>query len=285
MVNRDSQPDESSKDIDAVRRRCAASGQLSGGPRDVAGIATASDSPTISAAGLPRPGSATGLPWSSAAAGLCWSRIRRTNRRATAVAAGGGAAAARGRDGVDTGLLELGRRLGVGAGPLCRPTLCSCRLGSRSVAPTTRQLGLGPGTLAALGYELPAPGAGYTVTVRGLVLMCSIGIRRREREQRQRVRISVDLIATAAASFPGDDRRRVINYEKVVAAIREIARSGHIDLCEGFAERICAACFADTRVERVRVWVEKLDVFSDAEGVGAMLERTRPLSGASDRSP
>jgi dihydroneopterin aldolase len=115
--------------------------------------------------------------------------------------------------------------------------------------------------------------------------MCSIGIRRREREQRQRVRISVDLIATAAAAFSGDDRRRVINYEKVVAAIREIARSGHIDLCEGFAERICAACFADTRVERVRVWVEKLDVFSDAEGVGAMLERTRPLSGASDRSP
>jgi dihydroneopterin aldolase len=115
--------------------------------------------------------------------------------------------------------------------------------------------------------------------------MCSIGIRRREREQQQRVRISVDLIATAAAAFPGDDRRQVINYEKVVAAIRQIARSGHIDLCEGFAERICAACFADTRVQRVRVWVEKLDVFSDAEGVGAMLERTRPLSGVNDRSP
>jgi len=83
-------------------------------------------------------------------------------------------------------------------------------------------------------------GAGYTVTVRGLVLMCSIGIRRREREQKQRVRVSVDLVATADAAFPGDDRRRVVNYEKVVAAIREIARSGHIDLCEGFAERICA---------------------------------------------
>jgi 7,8-dihydroneopterin aldolase/epimerase/oxygenase len=123
--------------------------------------------------------------------------------------------------------------------------------------------------------EPPAPAAGYTVTVRGLVLMCSIGIRRREREQRQRVRVSVDLVATAVASLPGDDRRRIINYEKVVAAIREIASSGHIDLCEGFAERICAVCLTDPRVERVRVWVEKLDVFSDAEGVGAMLERTR----------
>jgi 7,8-dihydroneopterin aldolase/epimerase/oxygenase len=130
----------------------------------------------------------------------------------------------------------------------------------------------------------PEP-AGYTVTVRGLVLMCSIGIRRREREQKQRVRVAVDLVATAAAASPGDDRRRVINYEKVVAAIREIARSGHIDLCESFAERICAACFADTRVERVRVWVEKLDVFPDAEGVGAVLERTRPASGGGDRFP
>ena len=116
--------------------------------------------------------------------------------------------------------------------------------------------------------------AGYTVTVRGLVLMCSIGIRRHEREHAQRVRVSVDLVASEA--FPGEERRRIINYEKVVAAIRDIARSGHIDLCEGFAERVCTACFADPRVERVRVWVEKLDVFPDAECVGAMLERTRP---------
>ena len=138
---------------------------------------------------------------------------------------------------------------------------------------------------AIRGSEPTAPAAAYTVTVRGLVLMCSIGIRRREREQKQRVRISVDLVAASAAAFPGDDRRRVVNYEKVVAAIREIARSGHIDLCEGFAERICAACFADPRVERVRVWVEKLDVFPDAEGVGAMLERTRPSSTGRDRLP
>src|SRR5439155_23980782 len=125
----------------------------------------------------------------------------------------------------------------------------------------------------------PPAQAGYTVAVRGLVLMCSIGIRRREREQKQRVRVSVDLVAAPAAAFPGDDRRRVINYEKVVAAIREIASSGHIELCEGFAERVCTACLSDPRVDRVRVWVEKLDVFAEADGVGAILERTRPKRG------
>jgi len=116
----------------------------------------------------------------------------------------------------------------------------------------------------------------YTVIVRGLVLMCSIGIRRAERDRPQRVRVSVELTGTAEAGFSGEDRRRVINYEKVVAAIRQIARSGHIDLCEGFAARVCDACFADARVGHIRVEVEKLDIFADAEAVGAILERRRP---------
>ncbi len=116
----------------------------------------------------------------------------------------------------------------------------------------------------------------YTVVVRNLVLMASIGIRRAEHGRKQRVRVSVELTATPEAWFAGDNRRRVINYEKIVAAIREIAASGHIDLCEGFASRVSDACFADPRVGSVRVTVEKLDVFPEAESVGAILERSRP---------
>ena len=126
-------------------------------------------------------------------------------------------------------------------------------------------------------YLIPTAGAArYTVTIRGLVVMCSIGIRPEEYDRRQRVRVSVDLVAAPDNAMPGDSRRRIINYERIVAAIRGIAAAGHIDLCEGFAERVCAACFADPRVDRVRVWVEKLEVFADADGVGAVLERSRP---------
>ena len=122
----------------------------------------------------------------------------------------------------------------------------------------------------------PPPATGrYTVIVRGLVVMCSIGILPEEQRTRQRVRISVELTAPDGAPFPGENRRLVINYEKVVAAIRAIAESGHIDLCEGFAERVADACLADPRIAQVRVTVEKLDVFADADGVGAILERRR----------
>jgi 7,8-dihydroneopterin aldolase/epimerase/oxygenase len=116
----------------------------------------------------------------------------------------------------------------------------------------------------------------YTVIVRNLVVMASIGIRRAEHGRKQRVRVSVELTATREAGFSGDDRRRVINYEKIVTTIRDIAASGHIDLCEGFAARVSETCFADPRVGWVRVTVEKLDVFPEAESVGAILERSRP---------
>jgi dihydroneopterin aldolase len=116
----------------------------------------------------------------------------------------------------------------------------------------------------------------YTVLVRGLDVMCSIGIQPEEQHTKQRVRVSVELDAPEGAIFPGENRRRVINYEKVVEAVRAIAASGHIDLCEGFAERVAEACFADPRVAHVRITVEKLDVFADADGVGAILDRHRP---------
>jgi dihydroneopterin aldolase len=130
------------------------------------------------------------------------------------------------------------------------------------------------GMFAAMKTFSP-PADRYTVIVRGLVVMCDIGIRPEEQGKKQRVRVSVELTAPDGAVFPGENRRRVINYEKVVAAVRDIAESGHIDLCEGFAERVAGVCFADPRVGRVRVTVEKLDVFADADGVGAMLERGR----------
>jgi dihydroneopterin aldolase len=129
--------------------------------------------------------------------------------------------------------------------------------------------------------QSPAPGGAvpaYTVTVRGLIVFASIGVTAQEREKRQRVRVSVDLVAgsaAAAALSPGEDRRRIINYDRIVGAIRKIAGAGHIDLCEGFAEQVCAVCLRDPRVERARVWIEKLDVYADTEGVGAVLERSR----------
>jgi hypothetical protein len=105
-------------------------------------------STTISAARLSQSRSAAGLSRRRATTGLSRSGIWRARRSAATPTRGGPARAWR-RGGLATRILELEQtRLGVGVWPLCLPPLPARELGSRSLDPTTRRMGLGAGTLA-----------------------------------------------------------------------------------------------------------------------------------------
>lgn len=126
-----------------------------------------------------------------------------------------------------------------------------------------------PSALAASESDL-----GYRVFVRDLVVPCSIGVYLREKGLERRVRVNAELAVSEAVSGD-DDFAEVVNYETIVSGIKGITRAGHINLVETLAERIVDLCFADRRVRAVRVVVEKLDVYADAESVGVVIQRVR----------
>jgi dihydroneopterin aldolase len=133
------------------------------------------------------------------------------------------------------------------------------------------------------------------VFLRDMVLLASVGVHAFEHEARQRVRINLDLAVTddsaaaqsrAAPIHPGEGRpagdrpaggrdelSRVVDYEAVANRVRAIVGAGHVRLVETLAERLAEACLEDARVHTVRVRVEKLDIFDDAESVGVEIER------------
>ncbi len=112
------------------------------------------------------------------------------------------------------------------------------------------------------------------VFVRDMVVLAAIGVHPHEHGGAQRVRVNVDF--EVADGGDGADRlSRVVDYGRVVEAVRAIVAGGHIKLVETLAERICAVCLADARVLRVRVRVEKLDVYADVGSVGVEVERSR----------
>jgi 7,8-dihydroneopterin aldolase/epimerase/oxygenase len=120
------------------------------------------------------------------------------------------------------------------------------------------------------------------VFVRDIVLTASIGIHPHEHSGRQRVRINVDLAVDDETALAGltvgpDELSRVVNYEKIVGAVRAIVASGHTRLVETMAERIAEACLRDTRVRTARIRVEKLDIFADAGSAGVEVERQRRI--------
>ncbi|MEO9190310.1 MAG: dihydroneopterin aldolase [Acetobacteraceae bacterium] len=113
------------------------------------------------------------------------------------------------------------------------------------------------------------------VFLRNLVMEASIGVYPHEHARLQRVRINVDLGTDDDGAGP-DALARVVDYEAVARRVRAIVSAGHVRLVETLAERIAASCLADDRIILVRIRVEKLDVFADAEAAGVEIERRRP---------
>ena len=113
------------------------------------------------------------------------------------------------------------------------------------------------------------------VFVRDLVLPCAIGIYGYEHDAPQRVRINVELMVLEEASNLQDRIENVVSYEHIVDGVRTITGESHINLVETLAERIAGLCLADERVARVRVGVEKLDIYQEAASVGVEIERVQ----------
>lgn len=114
----------------------------------------------------------------------------------------------------------------------------------------------------------------YRVFVRDLVVPCSIGIYPREKGLRRRVRVNAELTVDEPIAR-SDEFVDAVNYETIVAGIKAIAEAGHINLVETLADRVATLCLVDRRVASVRVVIEKLDVYPEAESVGIALERRR----------
>jgi 7,8-dihydroneopterin aldolase/epimerase/oxygenase len=118
-------------------------------------------------------------------------------------------------------------------------------------------------------------GQDYRVFVRDLVLAVSIGIHAHEKRQRARIRVNAEL--DVQAPLPErDDFAEALDYESIVSGIKRLADAKHINLVETFADRVARLCLGDPRVSAVRVTVEKLDIYPEAQSVGVVIERRRP---------
>jgi dihydroneopterin aldolase len=111
------------------------------------------------------------------------------------------------------------------------------------------------------------------VFVRGLKVEAEIGVYPHELHRRQPLIVDVELdIAAGGWRHLAD----TVNYETVVEAAKAIAAGGHIGLVESFAQRLADACFAEPRVLRARIRVEKPQALApDAAAAGVEITAVR----------
>jgi dihydroneopterin aldolase len=115
----------------------------------------------------------------------------------------------------------------------------------------------------------------WVISVRELVIFCSIGILEHEKQAKQPVRISVKCYATLNQSQNSDFK--YICYDDLIHKIEAFMGQGHIDLIEFAAQGICNLCFTFQNVHRVFVSVEKTMIYPNVTSVGIEIERVREI--------
>lgn len=119
---------------------------------------------------------------------------------------------------------------------------------------------------------------GDTIFVRDFVVECNVGVYAEEQGVTQKVSFTVEARLSKDVFSAGDEMVEVPSYADIIDFIVALARGGHINLVETFAEKIAANCLADKRIVAVRVRLEKLE-----RGPARGVEIIRPASKAAAR--
>ena len=115
----------------------------------------------------------------------------------------------------------------------------------------------------------------YKILIKSLILNASIGIHEFEKKKKQKISISLEIDAKDNISYVNHKIENFVSYEFIVKDIKKLINKGHVELLETLGENIFEICFNDPRIQKVKVKLEKLEVFSEADSVGIEVQRTK----------
>ena len=119
---------------------------------------------------------------------------------------------------------------------------------------------------------------GDTIFVKDFIVDCNVGVFAEEQGITQKVSFTVEARLAPHIFSAKDKMAEVPSYADIIDAIVDLARGGHINLVETFAERIAAGCLVDPMIVAVRVRLEKLE-----RGPRRGVEIIRPATKAAAR--
>jgi len=113
------------------------------------------------------------------------------------------------------------------------------------------------------------------ILIEGLVLPAFIGMFAHEYDAPQNIRFDVTIDILPINTAADHNTENIVRYDHIVADIKEILATGHIDLVETLAEDVAKACLSYNRAQQVCVVVAKPAAFEEAEAVGVRITRRK----------
>ncbi|KQW20959.1 hypothetical protein ASC80_12410 [Afipia sp. Root123D2] len=115
------------------------------------------------------------------------------------------------------------------------------------------------------------------VFIRDLMIDCIIGVHDSEHHATQRLRINLDMYIPEEKTSV-HELRDVVCYDDVIRKITRLVTEKRFRLLETVGDKIAELCLNDVRIARIRVMLEKLDVYKNASSVGIEIWRARAVT-------
>ena len=122
----------------------------------------------------------------------------------------------------------------------------------------------------------PQDASAYTkIMINDLVRQAYIGVYDFEHGKTQPIKINMEIAIDPIADWEADQHENTVCYAAIVEKIDNLIAEGHIQLVETFAEKIAALCLQNSKVQSVKIKLEKTEIVENCGGVGVEIFRTR----------
>lgn len=116
------------------------------------------------------------------------------------------------------------------------------------------------------------------VFIRDLIIQCIVGVLENEQHIPQRVRINLNMYVQEDRLIETHELPDVVCYDQIIQKVTRLMNERRFRLLETAGNQIAKLCLEDVRISRIRIMLEKLDVYTNAGSVGIEIWRSQPTT-------
>ena len=113
------------------------------------------------------------------------------------------------------------------------------------------------------------------ILINELILDLKLGYYDFEKEKPQKIKFSLE--ANYKDKKPTNDRdlKSIVNYDKLVRLIKKLTKNKHYNFLETLAEDVFDILFKDSRIGKITLQIEKLEILKECTSVGIQITKKR----------
>ena len=113
------------------------------------------------------------------------------------------------------------------------------------------------------------------ILIKELILDLKLGYYDFEKEKSQKVKFNLEVDYENKKPTSDKDIKSILNYGKIVKLIKKLTKNQHYNFLETLAEDVFDVLFKDSRIGKITLQIEKLEILKECTSVGIQITKKR----------